>query len=84
MQGARAGVTKIFERKETFFAPSKTIRIDKTEGLFGNDIYHRDCIQVVDDRWVHLINGSNYARLKGKEELMERVLRKINKDSKEK
>lgn len=84
MQGARAGVTKIFERKETYFAPSKTIRIDKTEGLLGNDIYHRDCIQVVDDRWVHLINGSNYARLKGKEELMERVLRKINKDSKEK
>lgn len=71
---------KDYQRKPEMFAKDKTIRLDNTKELRSqNDIYHRDCIQIIDGAWVHLVNGSNYAKLKGKDKFMMKVIRNLDK-----
>ncbi len=41
------------------------------------NIYHRDCIQIIDNAWLHLINGSNYAHLKNKERIIDHIMNHI-------
>ena len=53
--------------KNVDFLHTKTYRIKKTQELKSyNDIYHGDCIQIIDNAWLHIINGSNYAHINGK------------------
>ena len=53
----------------------KSLRYKKTEGLNRHcDILHSDYIQIVDESWLHIINGSNYAKIPGKEDMISRVL----------
>ena len=53
----------------------KTLRYKKTEGLSRHcDILHSDYIQIVNDSWLHIINGSNYANIPGKEDMIHQVL----------
>lgn len=56
---------KNYDINEVDFAVDKTYRITVTERI--EDVYHGDCIQRVDIAWLHIINGSNYAHVKGKE-----------------
>lgn len=64
-----------YRRDGLRFAESKTYRIRETPGLTGwNDIYHADCVQRIDGAWLHIVNGSNYARLAGKEETVASIL----------
>jgi hypothetical protein len=41
------------------------------------DIYHSDYVQIIDDAWLHLINGSNYANIKGKDDVIKEMLSDI-------
>lgn len=60
------------------FASSETRRIRKTPTIHTyNDIYHSDCIQLIDKAWIHIVNGSNYAHIKGKEAMVNQLLEKI-------
>lgn len=63
-----------YSRQEEMFASSDTYLYNKKGGGRTGDVYHRDCFQIIDKAWIHLINGSNYARLKGKEEIMQSVI----------
>lgn len=63
---------KQYEIANVTFADDKTFRIKNTAGL--KDVYHGDCIQMIDNAWLHLINGSNYAHVKGKEETITQFL----------
>ena len=57
------------------FPKVDTIRIKQTRGLTAyNDIYHGDCIQCIDHAWLHLINGSNCAKIPGKEKLVNKMI----------
>ena len=57
----------------------ETIRIKRTEGLTAyNDIYHGDCIQYIDHAWLHLINGSNCAKIPGKEKFVNKMIDRID------
>ncbi len=68
-----------YNLKDISFPDVKTKRIKVTEGLTTHcDIYHSDCIQIVDDAWLHLINGSNYAHIPGKEDTINKMLAKID------
>lgn len=68
-----------YNRKEIKFAEVQTVRIQKTKGIqSANDIYHADCIQRIDNAWIHIINGSNYAKSKGKEKMVKKVLEEID------
>ena len=69
---------KQYPRLNTYFAKCETSRFKMTEGLNRYDqIYHADCIQFIDNTWVHLINGSNCAHIKGKEKTVEKLLKNI-------
>lgn len=71
-------IYKQHPRMGTYFAKCETSRFKETEGLMRHDqIYHADCIQFIDDTWVHLINGSNCAHIKGKEKTVEKLLKNI-------
>lgn len=62
------------------FPTTRTLRIKQTKGLkLGNDIYHGDCIQFIDETWLHLINGSNCAHIKGKETFVKHIIDNIPK-----
>lgn len=62
------------------FIPVKTYRIKRTNELKSyNDIYHGDCIQIIDNSWLHAINGSNYAHIKGKGQTVEDIISNIGK-----
>ena len=70
---------KHYHCDELRFAEVQTVRIQKTKGIkSANDIYHADCIQRIDNAWIHIFNGSNYAKLKGKEKMVKRVLEKVD------
>lgn len=68
---------KDYDIKEVAFAADKTCRVVNTEGV--KDVYHGDCIQYIDDSWLHLINGSNYARIEGKEKVIAKVIADMDK-----
>lgn len=64
-----------YDIKGITFPVVKTWRYKKTEGLIRHcDIYHSDYIQIVDNSWLHIINGSNYAKIPGKEDMIHQVL----------
>lgn len=74
-----------YQREELKFAEVQTVRIQKTKNIqSANDIYHTDCIQRIDNAWIHIINGSNYAKLKGKEKMVKRVLEKVDDNENDK
>lgn len=53
----------------------ETKRIRNSKGLVRRwDIYHSDCIQIIDNVWLHLINGSNYAKIKGKDAFIKEAI----------
>lgn len=72
---------KDYKRDNNMFAKVETYNIvnDKNQKNRNDDIYHRNCIQIIDGSWLHLINGSNYAKLKGKEGIMKNVLNNLEK-----
>jgi hypothetical protein len=60
------------------FPPVVTRRIRHTKELTAyNDIYHGDCVQLIDGYWLHFINGSNCAKIPGKEQLVNKILDNI-------
>lgn len=62
------------------FAPVVIKRIKRSEELSTHDdIYHGDCVQLIDNTWLHLINGSNYARIPGKKELVDKIIDNTDK-----
>lgn len=64
-----------YSLKDVVLPVVKLIRIKNSKDLVrGWDIYHSDYVQIIDDTWLHLINGSNYANIKGKEEVIEEIL----------
>lgn len=68
-----------YDYKKVDFPTVKTQRIKQTKGLTRyNDIYHSDCIQIIDDKWIHLINGSNCANIPGKEEIVDKLLENLH------
>ena len=64
-----------YDNQDIPFPIVKTWRYKKTEGLNRQcDILHSDYIQVVDESWLHIINGSNYANIPGKEDMIHQIL----------
>ena len=62
------------------FAPVVTKRIRHSKELSTyNDIYHGDCVQLIDHTWLHLINGSNCAKIPGKEQLVDQMIDNLEK-----
>lgn len=43
------------------------------------DIYHGDCVQLIDNKWLHFINGSNCAKIPGKEKLVDKMIDNLEK-----
>ena len=73
-----------YNLKDVAFPEVKTIRIKNSKELIRRcDIYHSDYVQIVDDAWLHLINGSNYANIKGKEDVIEKTLADVSSFYKE-
>lgn len=69
-----------YDLKDIEFPPVVTRRIRHTKGLTDyNDIYHGDCVQLIDGKWLHFINGSNCAKIPGKEKLVDKVLDNMEK-----
>ncbi len=67
-----------YNMQDILFPVVKTWRYKKTEGLNRHcDILHSDYIQTVGDSWLHIINGSNYANISGKEDMINQVLSDI-------
>ena len=73
-----------YSLKDVAFPEVRTIRIKNSKELVRRcDIYHSDYVQIVDDAWLHLINGSNYANIKGKDDVIEKTLADIGSFYKE-
>ena len=69
-----------YDWKTIEFPPVITKRIRHSKELSTyNDIYHGDCVQLIDHTWLHLINGSNCAKIPGKEELVIKMINNIDK-----
>ena len=69
-----------FSPMKTEFPMVKTHRIKKTKGLTRHDeIYHGDCIQIIEGKWVHIINGSNCAHIPGKEKVVQKLLDNLDR-----
>ena len=67
-----------YDLKNVEFPPVVTRRIRRSKGLTAyNDIYHGDCVQLIDHKWLHFINGSNCAKIPGKEKLVDKMLDNI-------
>ena len=73
-----------YSLKDVAFPEVRTIRIKNSKELVRRcDIYHSDYVQIVDDAWLHLINGSNYANIKGKDDVIEKTLADVGSFYKE-
>lgn len=73
-----------YNLKDVAFPEVKTIRIKDSKELTRRcDIYHSDYVQIVDDAWLHLINGSNYANIKGKDDVIEKTVADVGSFYKE-
>ena len=72
-------VYQSFDFRTISFPKVMTHRIKNTKGLARPDqVYHNDCIQIIADSWIHLINGSNCAHTPGKERIVETLLQKLD------
>ncbi len=63
-----------YDRQDEMFAAVKTERYAYGKDDAPLNIYHRDCVQIVDHAWLHLINGSNYAHLEKKERIISHII----------
>lgn len=69
-----------YDLKTIEFASVVTRRIRHSKGLTDyEDIYHGDCVQLIDGKWLHFINGSNCAKIPGKEKLIDKMIDNIEK-----
>ena len=68
---------KDYNPMEQYFAECKTIRLRHTDYLDGYGQYHADFIQIIDRAWLHIINGSNYAKTPDKENDVAKILHNI-------
>lgn len=69
-----------YDLKIIKFPSVVTKRIQHSKGLTAyNDIYHGDCVQLIDNKWLHFINGSNCAKIPGKEKLVDKMIDNIEK-----
>lgn len=69
-----------YDLKTIEFPQVVTKRIKHSKELSSyNDIYHGDCVQLIDNQWLHLINGSNCAKIPGKEKLVDRMIDNLDK-----
>lgn len=69
-----------YDVKNVDFPPVVTKRIQHSKGLTAyNDIYHGDCVQLIDNKWLHFINGSNCAKIPGKDKLVDKMLDNIER-----
>lgn len=76
--GNYSHIYRHYDLKKIDFPDVVTVRIKRTKGLTAyDDIYHGDCIQTIDHAWLHLINGSNYAKIPGKENLVNKMIDRI-------
>lgn len=67
-----------YDVKSVEFPHVVTKRIRRSKGLAAyNDIYHGDCVQLIDNKWLHFINGSNCAKIPGKDQLVDKMIDKI-------
>ena len=69
-----------YDLKIIKFPSVVTKRIQHSKGLTAyNDIYHGDSVQLIDNKWLHFINGSNCAKIPGKEKLVDKMIDNIEK-----
>lgn len=69
-----------YDLKIVKFAHVVTKRIRHSKGLTAyEDIYHGDCVQLIDNKWLHFINGSNCAKIPGKEKLVDKMIDNLEK-----
>ena len=69
-----------YDLKTVEFPPVVTRRVRHSKELYTHDdIYHGDCVQLIDHKWLHLINGSNYAKIPGKEKLVNKMIDNLDK-----
>ena len=69
-----------YDLKSVEFTPVVTRRIRHSKKLTTyNDIYHGDCVQLIDGKWLHFINGSNCAKIPGKEKLVDKMIDNIER-----
>lgn len=69
-----------YDLKSIEFPSVVTKRIRHSKGLKAyNDIYHGDCVQLIDHKWLHFINGSNCAKIPGKDKLVDKMIDNIEK-----
>ena len=69
-----------YDLKIIKFPSVVTKRIQHSKELTAyNDIYHGDCVQLIDNKWLHFINGSNCAKIPGKEKLVDKMIDNIEK-----
>ncbi len=53
-----------FDEMDIDFAQVETKRVQQSPELKSHDdIYHGDCVQMIDGTWLHLVNGSNYSKI---------------------
>ena len=72
-------IYRYYKFKDLYFSRVDTHRIKRSKDLHDyNDIYHSDCIQYVDDNWLHLINGSNYCNLINKNSTVKKIMDNIS------
>lgn len=62
-----------------YFAECRTIRLKHSNNLDQYGQYHADFIQIIDHTWLHIINGSNYEKIEGKENDVVKILHNIPK-----
>ena len=73
-------IYRYYPLEASYFAKNEQIKLKKTEGLTKWDqIYHADYIQIIDNDWVHIINGSNYAQIPGKEQTVKKILHNLER-----
>ena len=69
-----------YDLKTIEFPPVLTRRVRHSKELSTHDdIYHGDCVQLIDHKWLHFINGSNCAKIPGKELLVNKMIDNIDK-----
>lgn len=69
-----------YDLKTNEFPPVITKRVNQSNGISThNDIYHGDCVQLIDQMWLHLVNGSNYAKIPGKEDLVNKMIDNLDR-----
>ena len=70
---------KNYNLKDVIFPRVITKRVRETEALHTDgDIYHGDSMQVIDQAWIHVINGSNWANISGKKESVNDTLKNLD------